>query len=248
MDSISKYSTTNLTVTHAAAGANHGVAYFPKVQAGIEYHGMCTVGDQTTKRNCEEVPMYTVDSYIKEVVRDAPPVIDFLSVDVEGFDWDVLGLGGADSTLKRVKYLEFEYHSFGNWPKYTLENATNVLFEKFGMICYYAGIDELWRLTNCFQPYFNRHQWSNVACVNPTLDPLLASRMEDMFQRQLQTNTENEFCESCIWQWRIPCFQRRNYLLGQGMSLDDAKRLVAEQSERCRGLPNGTNIDSASNG
>lgn len=162
-------------------------------------------------KNCEAVDMYTVDTYVNKVVQpkvmmesvvatseyrslqetqlvgfdSSPFLIDFLSVDVEGFDWDVLGLGGADTTLSRVKYLEFEYHNMGTWPKYNLSDVTTQLWDKHNFVCYYSGDGLLWRLTNCFQDYYNAHGWSNVACVNPRLDPMLAERMEAMFQRQL---------------------------------------------------------------
>jgi hypothetical protein len=116
-------------------------------------------------------------------------LIEILSVDVEGFDWDVLGLGGANRTLRRTKYLEFEYHLLGHWPRYDLSMVTETLWNEYGFVCYYAGVDKLWRLTNCFQQYFNVHSWSNVACVNPTLNRHLATIMESMFQRQLSDPT-----------------------------------------------------------
>jgi hypothetical protein len=217
------------TVTHAAMGGRDGTAHFPIVTAGIESRGLCDGGGEgggapgspaaePPPPGCEAVRMYTVDTYVEEVVRPkiaggapvgaaaeaaavaaaengrptphngpTPPplLIDFLLVDVEGFDWDVLGLGGADATLARVKYLEFEYHSMGSWPMYDLSEVTTELWEKYNFVCYYAGVGTLWRLTNCFQDYFNDHGWSNVACVSKRLDPVLAERMEATFQRQL---------------------------------------------------------------
>ena len=191
------------TVTHAAMGSMDGTAYFPIIAPGIESRGMC----KGAQANCEPIQMYTVDTYVNKFVHSKvmegaiaasrqplqenlvdgsyPVMIDVLSVDVEGFDWDVLGLGGADTTLSRVKYLEFEYHGTGNWPKTKLSHATVQLWEKYSFVCYYAGVGKLWRLTNCFQAYFNKHRWSNVACVNLRLDPDLAERMEALFQSQL---------------------------------------------------------------
>jgi hypothetical protein len=141
------------------------------------------------QEECEVVPMYTVDTYVRTFVKEmnasSDTLIDFLSVDVEGFDWVVLGLGGADHTLPRVKYLEFEYHKVGVWPQYNLSEAVNSLHDIYGFVCYYAAQAQLWRLTRCFQDYFNEHRWSNVACVNPRLNPTLAVRMEQLFQSQL---------------------------------------------------------------
>lgn len=200
----------HFTITHAAMGAQDGKAFFPIVAPGTEYKGLCDQSESV--EDCESVQMYTVDTYMNKIVQpkvmagfavgaggersvsvgsadesssSSSFLIDFLSVDVEGFDWEVLGLGGADATLSRVKYLEFEYHAMGAWPKYNLSNVTVQLWEKHNFICYYSGVGELWRLTNCFQQYFDVHKWSNVACVNPRFDPVLAERMEATFQRQL---------------------------------------------------------------
>ena len=187
------------TVTHAAMSSKDGTAYFPKVGVGTEHRGMCPTNEGTNSSQpppdeCEPVMMYSLDSYIDNVVRPKlledmsasdEFLIDVLSVDVEGFDWVVLGLGGANQTLPRVKYLEFEYHEVGMWAKYNLSDVALELWEKYNFICYYAGIGELWRVTNCFQPYFNDHMWSNIVCVNILLNPVQAEIMESMFQRQL---------------------------------------------------------------
>jgi FkbM family methyltransferase len=186
-DSFGRYKDT-FTVTHAAMGSRDGIAYFPKSEVGVESHGLCDENQDKDRlaSACDEVPMLTADQYMQQYVDPGgQDLIDILSVDVEGNDWDVLGLGGANRTLSRTKYLEFEYHAVGNWANYDLSMVTSILFQEYGFICYYAGVDKLWRLTNCFQDYFDRHSWSNVACVNPSLNADLALRMESMFQRQL---------------------------------------------------------------
>ena len=113
------------------------------------------------------------------------PTIDLLSVDVEGYDWDVL-LGG-DATLKRVNYLEFEYHQVGNWPNHQLSTAIDKLKGQ-GFVCYWAGaFGQLWRISDCWQEYYNLHYWSNVACVNvnqPSVETM-AQRMEELFLQTL---------------------------------------------------------------
>jgi len=179
----------SLTITHAAMGSRDGLAYFPKqARVGVEYMHLCDENEDeaTLASRCNQVALFTADKYVKDYVDPGGnALIDILSVDVEGFDWDVLGLGGANYTLQRTKYLEFEYHEQGNWAKYDLSMATTTLFEEHGFVCYYSGVDKLWRLTNCFQDYFNEHGWSNVACVNPKLNPDLALTMESIFQHQL---------------------------------------------------------------
>jgi hypothetical protein len=128
-----------------------------------------------------------MDSYVKHVVigseqpfSEETLVIDYLSIDVEGYDWEVLGYGGATWTLARTRYLEFEYHSLPPWDQVNLSTAVSSLEEQ-GFLCYYAGIRKLWRLTGCFQEFMNDHTWSNVACANGALDPELAVQMEAVF-------------------------------------------------------------------
>jgi FkbM family methyltransferase len=102
----------SLVVTNAAVSSTDGIALFPSKQAGqkigVENMGLADCQNEKTKRHCTEIPQYTLDTYAdKFIQKDA--WIDFLSIDVEGFDWDVLM--GGDKVLERVKYLEFEY----NW-------------------------------------------------------------------------------------------------------------------------------------
>lgn len=133
---------------------------------------------------CRIVPQYKLDTYIKEVGAEGK-AIDFLSVDVERFDWDVLSV--ASKTLSHVKYLEFEYLSVGTWgSRIHLSTAINTLQEQ-GFWCYWAGANgHIWRITGCVLPYYNQHTWSNVACVNTKLaDPLLMDDMEALFRQTL---------------------------------------------------------------
>jgi FkbM family methyltransferase len=190
---------SHFTVSHAAMGREDGEVMFPSVQAkvGVEELGIghCS-RPQALKRTgavCENVPMYTLDSYVKQHILPNAEMddhgdwtIDYLSVDVEGYDWEVLGLGGSNKTLPHVRYLEFEFHAVGAWRQYKLEGAVSFLRD-FGFVCYYAGFGRLWRLTDCFQPYYNVHVMANVACVNLYLQPRLAHRMESLFQKELVT-------------------------------------------------------------
>ena len=55
------------TVTHAAMGAVDGTAYFPIIPPGVESRGLCAKGAE--KKNCEPITMYTVDTYVNEIVH-----------------------------------------------------------------------------------------------------------------------------------------------------------------------------------
>lgn len=71
----------------------------------------------------------------------------------------------------------------GAWKQQKLEDAIEYLKEH-NFVCYWGGNNgELWRITGCWMPYFEFHQWSNVVCVNikdPITSPLARS-MEDHF-------------------------------------------------------------------
>lgn len=112
-------------------------------------------------------------------------VIDLLFVDIEGYDWQALGQGGADWTLRHTRYLEFEYHGVGAWKEDLLSTAVQTLDDIFGFTCYWSGRGELIRLSKCFQPYMEFHMWSNVACVNRELNPHLAAQMEMLYTESL---------------------------------------------------------------
>ena len=74
--------------------------------------------------------------------------IDILSIDAEGND--ALVLEGAAAVLpKRVGYVEFEYHVMGAWANTTLRHVIRQL-QWQGFVCYWLGIDALWRITGCW--------------------------------------------------------------------------------------------------
>ena len=168
-------------VTHAAMSQRDGVVPFPKAAGvGVENQGMGNC--LTNPGGCEDVTTYSLDSFASEnVPKDVP--INYLSVDVEGYDMDVL-LGGMNHTISRVHYLEFEYNWMGAWKKQHLRDLIELLDER-GFTCYWPGFDSnIWRITGCWLEHYDIHFWSNVACVNRHVDEVqsLAVDMERMFQ------------------------------------------------------------------
>ena len=125
----------------------------------------------------------TMDAFSdKHMTSNANQNINVLLIDTEGYDFDVLK--GAEKTLERVEYLEFEFSSAPRWMEFGLIDVIDYMDEK-GFTCYWAGWKKLWRITGCWQKHFAKHQWSNVACVNNALKPELAQKMEEVFEGTL---------------------------------------------------------------
>jgi len=178
-----KLESKNFYVNQAAISSANGYIDFPNVTAGRENVGI----NQCGSNGCVKVPMYSLDSYVEQFVKSKGP-INVLQIDVEGWDFDVLF--GASNTLDRTYYLEFEYHSVGNWGRLHLPDAVRLLNVK-GYTCYWQGSGKLWRITDCYHPIYNTwHGWSNVACVHRSHHKL-AKRMEHMFQSAYENKYVN---------------------------------------------------------
>lgn len=191
------YDSHGFIVAHAAIAKGSGSAYFPKtsltnqvhmkVQVGSENQGMATCGRNAARDpRCQEVPTYSLDKYAQQFIASKDDsAIQYLGIDVEGYDYDVL-LGGLNETLPRVEYLEFEYNWMGSWKYQSLKDAIQHL-ENINFTCYWAGTrGRLWRITNCFLDYYEVKHWSNVACVNRYRVPSLHARMEQIFASTLK--------------------------------------------------------------
>jgi FkbM family methyltransferase len=167
-------------VSHAAIASARGTVIFPNAMAGREDLGISA--NNCAADSCEDVQAYSLEQYVQEFVKSTGPV-HILQIDVEGWDFDVLF--GASSVLDRTHYLEFEYHSVGNWGGLHLPDAIKLLDGK-GFTCYWAGQNQLWRITGCyFEVYNHFHGWSNVACVHRSQGEL-AEIMEQTFLTTLE--------------------------------------------------------------
>jgi hypothetical protein len=149
-------------VVHAAAGASAGTFFEPAEQE---------VGDETVGVDTEvpsnggvAVPRRTIDSIAAEHnVSD----VDVLSIDTEGSD--ALVLLGASSMLRqrRVRVLEFEYTSRGNWLSSSL-NDTLVWLAHAGYRCFWQGNHGVLapaQQTTCNVEF---RVWSNLVCAHET--------------------------------------------------------------------------------
>jgi FkbM family methyltransferase len=120
------YDKLGFIVTHAAMSANDGHVAFPRASTvGVENKGISNTdcksssSSSSSSDDCVNVTMYSLDSYIQTFIpntitnsndNEEEIPINYLSIDVEGWDYEVL-LGGKQNVLQRVHYLEFEY----NW-------------------------------------------------------------------------------------------------------------------------------------
>lgn len=173
-------------VTHAAIGKEDGIAPFPAdATAGVENIGLdngCGSG------KCEDVNVYSLDTYMsRHVEGNGNGPIHYLSIDVEGYDYDVI-IGGLNDTIDRVNYLEFEYNWMGSWKGQSLQEAIELLDLK-GFTCYWPGTaGKIWRITGCWMGHYNIHMWSNVACINRNSQDMVSvgRDMERRFRNTLR--------------------------------------------------------------
>jgi FkbM family methyltransferase len=183
--------TKNFKVVNAAFSQKDGSIPFPKgIKVGQENKGIANCNGANDV-NCENVKMYSLDTYVDENLP-TNATINYLSVDVEGFDSEVL-LGGYRTALSRTQYLEFEYNWMGPWKNQKLSTFVSELENNFGFACYWPGTDgNIWRITKCFLEYYDIHSWSNVACVNRRIDEALpiAEKMESMFVETLKKGND----------------------------------------------------------
>lgn len=194
----------SFVVHHAAMSNSNGYIPFPNHETIPGYESLGIEDCETKPEICQNVALYTLDTFFEQHVQEqqlspATTILDFLSIDVEGFD--IFVLRGAKSTLQKTKYVEFEVHNKGAWKNVPLETAITEL-EQQDFVCYYAGTGgKLWRLTDCMTgPLMNI--WSNVACVNVRLAPNLAQHMEDIFLKTIENwdHTEAQNRTMTLWQ------------------------------------------------
>ena len=185
----------HLATVHGAMSIKDGISHVPSsnksgLGVGVENLGMdswtsmCTETGGKESISCDTLVTYRLDTYVEKFVKrhdGTEPSIQYLSVDVEGFDFDVL-LGGP-AMLERVQYLEFEYNWMGSWKTQNLSDAIHMLEQK-GFICYWPGMGgNIWRISGCWLDHYGSRFWSNVACVNQNFREVasMANRMEELF-------------------------------------------------------------------
>ena len=186
----------NLLVKEIAMSNTTGEIYFGvSNKTGVENRGIgnCDeygrqfMSEERFEEECDKVSVTTLDHYMENLTtKKDEGRIHLLSIDVEGYDFNVMK--GGRETLRRTEYLEFEYNWMGAWASQKLVDATKML-DEIGFTCYFAGVDNLWRLDDsCWLDHYSCRGWSNVACVNRELNKDVAQNMEDTFYKTLKKN------------------------------------------------------------
>ena len=141
-------------VLQYAVGLSHGSVLFPDAAAGTENLGVDIGGGNKAHVNAS-----TVDSLFGHLDN-----IEMLLIDTEGND--ALVILGAARVLQRVRYLEFENHSVGEWATFKLKTIIDFL-DNLHFDCWWTtntGI--LVRITHCWHnKYAGIKSWSNIACA-----------------------------------------------------------------------------------
>jgi len=130
---------------------------------------------------CKNVDGYTLDSYVEAHIQSEGP-IHVLKLGVNGYDLEFLD-GTKFDVLYRTQYIEFQFSYLAPMSLQQLGEYIDLL-DKHGFTCYWAGNEILYRITGCWQDYYNIHNLANIACVNHKQQKL-AEKMESVFLRTL---------------------------------------------------------------
>jgi hypothetical protein len=72
-----------------------------------------------------------------------------------------------------------EYNWVGPGAKQHLAHAID-LFNSKGFVRYFPDFNgDIWRITDCWQDFYDIHSWSNLACFNDKIPEAAALNRED---------------------------------------------------------------------
>ena len=156
------YIQPEVNLVHAAASNYPGKAEFPIAPklgtAGLGLHDALTGNFNTTT-----VQVITLDDLVR---KEKISKIDYLSIDTEGNDMQVLlGAIGLLSSHS-IRFFEFEHHTVARWITSSLRDLIE-LVDSMGYDCYWTmNSGKLARLTGCWNDAYLFKRWSNVACIS----------------------------------------------------------------------------------
>lgn len=150
-------------VMKMALNSYNGIAMFPKDQSiGYEIAGL---NDNLGDKQPDNVTMRNMDTLVNENLLPTD-TIDFVSLDTEGFDAEVIMGFFKTLVTRHVRCIEFEYHKDRRWSTADLQMIIT-MFDLLTFDCFVQGNDnEIWRLTGCWHRDYGKRRWSNIVCIN----------------------------------------------------------------------------------
>jgi FkbM family methyltransferase len=128
--------------------------YYPKYESFYNRINSCFVSDDSNKILLEvkKGKDYVIDNNIK--------IIDFLKIDTEGYEFNVLK--GFEDTLENIKIIQFEYGGTYLDNNTKLIDVVNYLrekgFDKFAYLTDYG--------TEIITDFNDHYQYCNIVCIN----------------------------------------------------------------------------------
>ncbi|GKY99597.1 hypothetical protein MPSEU_000914000 [Mayamaea pseudoterrestris] len=153
-------------------------------------HANVASSDGTVKASDgSDVKQYRLDTYAKANMDLTRP-IDMMILNLGAND--VLVLDAAVETLAKTNYFEMDYNWKDGWSQYSLSPIIARL-KRNDFVCYWPGTGgNLWRITDCFQDYYNIKMWSRFACVKKSHAGLF-NIMEDYFNKTLEAGARIQY-------------------------------------------------------
>jgi FkbM family methyltransferase len=138
-----------------------------------------------------EVSTWTLDDFVQE--RNIKH-IDYMKIDTEGFDSEVIFGGKTTFENKVVDMLSFEYHELGLWRSRSLKSVMEYL-DGFGYDMYFIGDYQLYKLNaGCWDKVYEMHQWSNIFAIRHDY-PLYDALMQEFHKSSCHNRDLKFVCE-----------------------------------------------------
>lgn len=136
---------------------NNNIYYYPKYQSFFDRVNSCKISDNENKI------ILNIKKSIDYVVQNNIKYIDFLKIDTEGFEYNVLL--GFEDFLKNIKIIQFEYGGTFLDNNIKLIDVINLLKQH--------GFNKFSYLTNngseLIKDFTDHYQYCNIVCINENL-------------------------------------------------------------------------------
>jgi hypothetical protein len=118
--------------------------------------------------------------------------IHYVKLDSGALDYHIL-TQQMTGLLPNIRYLAFDDNWKGDWGDDSAKLSVVIgMLKEHGLICYWAGDSDaefgLWRITDCWQDFYDFKNWARIACVSHTHSDVakLAVQMEHKFLETIQ--------------------------------------------------------------